>query len=175
MAWPKPPLPPVIRMTRVLMRSGSTLHLHESRSNRLLVAAHDADVCRRAARPAKCIHGEDALPRRRGHQAFAEGFLGRQPFAFPAAPGIQFRGVEAREAQPAVAEQFSGGGEGQFGADAGGGVEPAPADEKEVGWGAALKRAPWFAGVPPPKIKGARAFAKNQPACEQSKRVRRQP
>src|SRR5436309_14430376 len=70
MAWPKPPLAPVTRMTRVLMRSILNLNLHESCTDRLLVAAHDTDVRRRGARLPEGIHGEDALPGRRSHQAF---------------------------------------------------------------------------------------------------------
>ena len=87
MAWPRPPLAPVISMTRKLMPDvargpaggqmrNAGVGAHKPRSDRLLIGTDQADIGRRESPARHRIARRHALPGGGGHQSFTQDSLG---------------------------------------------------------------------------------------------------
>src|SRR6266480_5169519 len=123
MAWPRPPLAPVMKMTRELMRGDLRSAIcnlesqnHKMRANSLLIAAEHAHRCCRILALAQGVDGRDALPRGGCGQTFAQEHLQRQSRAGPTLPCFPFLGVDVVQVLDSVAQQMLLFSRRQFGA-----------------------------------------------------------
>src|SRR5882762_1722211 len=107
MAWPIPPLAPVIRMTRDAMNVLS-FRTHKMSANGLLVAAHDADIGSSMAFLMERVDRQHTLPGSRGHKAFAQDGLRRNPRSRPMLPGSCLRRIQARNVLQTIGQKLIG-------------------------------------------------------------------
>ena len=88
----------------------------------MLITADDAHISGGEPALAQGVHRRDTLPRRGGHQAFAEGLLNGKPRAGPIMPGCRFIPIHPRHALQPIAEQMRGAVSAEFGARPAGGL-----------------------------------------------------